>query len=80
MGRLPQPATASRIGSSSQRKYPAPLAKTAQQVQNSFRDRISGTIPKIETKLVGQSNYTEWINKLEMTPFLYELTWVKESY
>ena len=80
IGRLRQPATASGMASSSQGKCPAPLAKTTLQVQNFFRDRISETIPKFEPKLVGQSNYTEWINKLEMTLFLYELNYVNESY
>ena len=61
-------------------KAPAAPTKTPQQVQNSSGDRISGTIPKIEPKLIGQDNYTEWINKLEMTLFLYELTYKEESY
>ena len=55
-------------------KAPAAPAKAPQQVQTSSGDRISGTIPKIEPKLIGQDNYMEWINKLEMTLFLYKLT------
>lgn len=62
------------------RKAPAAPTKTPQQVQNSFRDRIFGTIPKIEPKLVVQSNYTQWIIKLQMNLFLHELTYVEESY
>ena len=79
-GLLNQPDPKPMMSSSSLGKGPAAPAKTPQQVQNSSGDRISGTIPKIEPKLIGQDNYTEWINKLEMTLFLYELTYKEESY
>ena len=81
-GLLNQPDPKPMMSSGSLGKGPAAPAKTpqTQQVQNSSGDRISGTIPKIEPKLIGQDNYTEWINKLEMTLFLYELTYKEESY
>ena len=79
-GLLNQPDPKPMMSSSTLGKAPAAPAKTPQQVQNSSGDRISGTIPKIEPKLIGQDNYTEWINTLEMTLFLYELTYKEESY
>ena len=77
-GLLNQPDPKPMMSSSSLGKGSAAPAKAP--VQNSSGDRISGTIPKIEPKLIGQDNYTEWINKLEMTLFLYELTYKEESY
>lgn len=49
-------------------------------VQNSTGNRLSGKIPKVEPKLSGQENYTEWLHMVEMTLFLYDLTYAEESY